>query len=85
MFLPNFVRGGYNRAISAPANVMATGPQPLANQLSELQETVHRYELNQPSPYVSQQPSAPEAAEVLRKHTPHDTNTHTHTHARMHA
>ena len=61
MFLPNFVRGGYNRAISAPANLMATGPQPLANQLSELQETVHRYELNQPSPYVSQQPSAPEA------------------------
>ena len=46
-----------------PANVMANDPQPLAKQLSELKETVHRDVLNHPPPYVSQQPSAPEADE----------------------
>ena len=57
VLIPNFIKGGYNRATRMPANVMGVNTTPLMEQLNELRNIVYGLKngTDLPPPY----PSAP--------------------------
>ena len=60
VMIPNFVKGGYNRATNLPAGIMGADATPLAQQLEELRNLVYVHMKRDgefPPPYAA--PSAP--------------------------